>query len=105
MITADQLYDWMMAAGVKEPAVVKLGARCIAGRWEATGELHPDGHVCGGGRVAILVMGEGPGWEAVYEAVRVGLFPVKGDPRAPVKPGTPLVAPVTSDPSPAGNPV
>ncbi len=103
-MTAEQLYEWMIKSGVREPAVIKLGDRHIAGRWETIGEVTPDGHILAGERKAIQVLGTGPSWDKTYERTLAALFPVKGDSRAPAKPGEALPAPTTIAPAPDGRP-
>lgn len=68
-----EIYDWLIASGIREPAVMKLGARCIAGRWEDVSEQLPNGHICRVGRVGVHVLGEGDTWDAAHEAAALHL--------------------------------
>ncbi len=68
-MTPIELYDWLLAHGVKEPAVMQLGETCFAGRWENVSEELPNGHICRSGKVAVHVIAEGATWEAVFAEV------------------------------------
>lgn len=65
-MTQDSLYDWLLKMGVREPAVLRLGERCIAGRWEVLSEQLPNGHICRTGRVGVHVIGEGDTWNSAH---------------------------------------
>lgn len=69
-MTQTDLYDWLLRMGVREPAVIMLGGRCVCGRWETIGEttLPSGGYVLRTGRVGINVLGEGETWDAAHVA-------------------------------------
>lgn len=63
-MTPEEIYDALHAKhAVKDPACVKLGDRCIVGRWEEISEELPNGHICRAGKVAIIVLGEASTWD------------------------------------------
>ena len=68
-MTPDQIYDWLLTQGVKEPACIKLGDRHIVGRWEPIGE-EIAGYVCASDKQAILVMGWGDTWPNAHEEAK-----------------------------------
>lgn len=69
-MTAEQVYDALIAMGVREPAVVQLGERCVAGRWEEISERLEGDYICRAGKVAIIVLGQAATWsEAHAQAV------------------------------------
>lgn len=68
-VNREQVYDWMLANGVSEPACVELGGRCFAGRWETISELH-NRYACRMGKLAIVVLGEGSDWLQVLIKVK-----------------------------------
>ena len=72
-MTQAEIYDYLLAAGVLEPACVQLGTRCVVGRWVDTMEKLDNGNICRVGRVAIQVLGEGDTWEAAHEAAKARL--------------------------------
>ncbi len=72
-LTQTDLYDWLLSIGVREPAVIMLGDRCVCGRWEQIGEQLPSGYMMRSGRVAVQVLGEGATWEAAQAAAKARL--------------------------------
>jgi len=72
-MTPEEIYEWLLERGVKEPAVLTLGSRHVIGRWEGVGEVLANGFVCRAGNVAIMVLGEGESWTAALNAARVRL--------------------------------
>lgn len=72
-MTQSALYDWLLTAGVREPACVQLGTRFVCGRWESIGEELSNGHILRTGRVAVHVLGEGASWDEAYAAAKVRL--------------------------------
>lgn len=67
-MTQSEVYDALLALGVREPAVIMLGDRCVCGRWESIGEELPNGYMMRTGRVAVQVIGEGASWSEAYSA-------------------------------------
>lgn len=65
-MTPEEIYDKLLAEGVRDPACVKLGDRCFVGRWEQVSEQLSNGHICRVGKVAILVLGESDSWISAY---------------------------------------
>jgi hypothetical protein len=61
-VTPEEIYDWLAAQGVKDPAVVALGDRHVVGRWENVSNFLPNGYVCRAGNLAIVVLGEADNW-------------------------------------------
>ncbi len=69
-MSQSDLYDWLLTHGVKEPAVVMMGDRCVCGRWEQIGEELPNGYMIRSGRLAVQVLGEGKSWAEAREMAR-----------------------------------
>lgn len=72
-MTQAELYDWLLTKGVREPACVMLGTRCVAGRWEDVSSVLGNGAICRVGRVGISVLGEGDTWDAAFAAAKAKL--------------------------------
>ncbi len=93
-MTQADLYDFLLAAGILEPACVMFGTRCVVGRWadvsEArpadigyarpegpAGRVSPSGdptiYIMRVGRVGVIVLGEGDTWDAAHEAAMAKL--------------------------------
>jgi hypothetical protein len=93
----EDLYDWLLENGVREPAVLHLGEQWFVGRWESVGEaLVPSGvpakpgerpklFVTRAGRLAVQVIGEGATLEEAFEAAKARLQ-APPTPRAPAQP-------------------
>jgi hypothetical protein len=61
--TKTDIYDMLVKLGVKEPAVVQFGGRCIIGAWEVIGEITESGWVFRGGKKAVRVYGDATTWK------------------------------------------
>ncbi len=72
-MTQSEVYDALLALGVREPAVCMFGTRCVAGRWESISEELPNGFMMRTGRVAINVLGEGDTWDEAHAAAEARL--------------------------------
>jgi hypothetical protein len=82
MVDKVQIYDWLLEKGVGEPAVLKLGDRCVIGRWVSTGLLvgstnkvvstKEDGYgrrIVSAGPKAIEVIVEASTWDDAWKLV------------------------------------
>lgn len=99
-MTPAEIYDWLLANGVKEPAVLKLGTLHVVGRWEQISEVKPAeiGHdrpaldsegrakpgphpkpgppvpyIVRSGKLAIQVIGQAESWDEAFEQARARL--------------------------------
>lgn len=72
-VTPTEIYDWLLKIGIKDPACVALGARCVVGRWENVSNYLPNGYVCRGGNLAIVVLGEADNWLDAHAAAKMRL--------------------------------
>ena len=70
IVTQADVYDWLLAQKILEPAVMQLGDRFIVGRWVDAFEELPNKYICRIGKVAILVLGEGDTLEAAHAAAK-----------------------------------
>lgn len=68
-MTQAEVYDWLITQGIKEPACVMLGTRCVAGRWQDMSEQLGNGAICRIGRIGIHVLGEGDSWAEAHAMV------------------------------------
>lgn len=70
-MTPEQIYDWLVAKGVSEPAVCQLGDRCIVGIWVDLSEQPSDEKgpqmIFRSKSKGVEVTVERPSWAEVFE--------------------------------------
>lgn len=67
-VTSWEVYDLAIARRWKEPAILRLGDRCVIGEWTPLAEIDPNDLICATRSRGILVRGEGSTWEEAARA-------------------------------------
>lgn len=71
-VTPEEIYDKLLAGGIKDPVCLRLGDRYVIGQWEKTRE-EIGGYICHSRAKAILVLGEGDNWIYAYAQAQARL--------------------------------
>jgi len=73
-MTPEEIYDWLITMGVKDPVALVLGKRHIVGRWKNLSNFLPNGYVCRAGNLAIVVLGEADNWPDAHAQAKARLL-------------------------------
>jgi hypothetical protein len=71
------IYEWLLSLSpmVPEPAVVRMGARCVIGRWVSLAEIRQTHEklILQSPRMGVEVLGWGATWEEAHQSACEGL--------------------------------